>query len=182
MTHTPASTFHQYCTWALTKEKPGLARAQRVDHGIIGLAGEVGEFLDAIKKNMIYEQPYNLAHICEELGDCLFYLTILCACNPDVVEITPVLPYEPTDSLDAVLELVTICERVRISLRVPRVSTSDLRHQLGLIQWLAHEYNLTLVDVMRANQEKLERRYKDGYSNEAAAARADKTEEKGHAS
>lgn len=43
-------------------------------HGAIGVAGEAGEFLDAVKKHVIYGQPLNLENAIEELGDIEFYL------------------------------------------------------------------------------------------------------------
>lgn len=182
MNHTPATTFPAYCTWARTKEKPGLPRNLRIDHGVIGLVGEIGEFLDAIKKNFIYEQPLNQKLIREELGDALFYLTLLVDCDTSGEEITPVLIYESVDTLAFAMDVIDHCDIARIRLRASMAAHSSLRHILGCLQWLAHEYNLTLVECMQANQEKLEIRYKDGYSNEAAAARADKAEERGHAS
>lgn len=43
-------------------------------HGAIGVAGEAGELLDAVKKHVIYGQPLNLKNAIEELGDIEFYL------------------------------------------------------------------------------------------------------------
>lgn len=46
-------------------------------HAAVGIAGEAGELLDAVKKVHIYGQaqtPENLANIVEELGDLEFYM------------------------------------------------------------------------------------------------------------
>ena len=43
-------------------------------HCIIGLSGEVGELLDAIKKAVIYREPLDDINVLEELGDIEFYL------------------------------------------------------------------------------------------------------------
>jgi NTP pyrophosphatase (non-canonical NTP hydrolase) len=46
-------------------------------HAAVGVAGEAGELLDAVKKVHIYGQaqtPENLANIVEELGDLEFYM------------------------------------------------------------------------------------------------------------
>lgn len=174
MKHTPATTFPAYCMWARTKEKPGLPRNLRIDHGVIGLVGEIGEFLDAIKKNFIYEQPLNQKLIREELGDALFYLTLLVDCDTSGEEISPIMIYESVDVLACTMDMIEHIDTARIRLRAGNPSRSTLNHILACLQWLAHEYNLTLVECMQANQEKLEIRYKDGYSNKAAAARADK--------
>lgn len=43
-------------------------------HLIIGISGEAGELLDAVKKKVIYRQPLDTANLLEELGDLEFYL------------------------------------------------------------------------------------------------------------
>lgn len=43
-------------------------------HCALGLVGEGGELADAIKKELIYKKPIDLANITEELGDAFFYL------------------------------------------------------------------------------------------------------------
>ena len=42
-------------------------------HMALGLAGEAGEILDAVKKHVIYNQPLDLANVREELGDIEFF-------------------------------------------------------------------------------------------------------------
>jgi NTP pyrophosphatase (non-canonical NTP hydrolase) len=46
-------------------------------HMALGLAGEVGELVDAIKKHTIYEQKLDEHNVLEELGDIEFYLSHL---------------------------------------------------------------------------------------------------------
>ncbi|MNC03918.1 hypothetical protein D3C81_1694380 [compost metagenome] len=53
---------------SLTPEKAHLL------HMAIGIAGEAGELLDAIKKYVIYNKEPDLANIVEELGDLEFYM------------------------------------------------------------------------------------------------------------
>jgi NTP pyrophosphatase (non-canonical NTP hydrolase) len=43
-------------------------------HMAIGVCGEAGELLDAIKKRVIYRKPLDLDNVREELGDIEFYL------------------------------------------------------------------------------------------------------------
>lgn len=74
-----------YKAWALTKERKGYdAVADRVKkpetgqllHGAIGLAGEAGELLDAVKKHVLYGKELDKANVLEELGDALWYIAI----------------------------------------------------------------------------------------------------------
>lgn len=43
-------------------------------HMAVGVSGEAGELLDAIKKSAIYCKPLDLQNVIEELGDIEFYL------------------------------------------------------------------------------------------------------------
>lgn len=61
--------------------KPGEVIAAEIDgqdahlmHMAIGISGEAGELLDAIKKKVIYRKPLDLVNVIEELGDLEFYL------------------------------------------------------------------------------------------------------------
>jgi len=49
---------------------------EKVDmiHAVLGISGEAGELLDAIKKHVIYGQPLDLDNVIEELGDLEFYM------------------------------------------------------------------------------------------------------------
>ena len=85
-------------------------------HMSVGVSGEAGELLDAIKKHCVYQKPIDLNNVMEEAGDILFYLT-------------------------------------------------------GIL----NELDMTLEECIKANMEKLSKRYPQGsYSNNAAIARADK--------
>ena len=44
-------------------------------HMAIGISGEAGELLDAIKKAAIYRKPLDIHNVKEEIGDVLFYIT-----------------------------------------------------------------------------------------------------------
>lgn len=50
---------------------PGRANAL---HMAVGVSGEAGELLDAVKKYVIYDKPVDRANIIEELGDLEFYM------------------------------------------------------------------------------------------------------------
>ena len=84
-------------------------------HMAMGVSGEAGELLDAVKKAVIYRKPLDAENIREEAGDILFYLT-------------------------------------------------------GLLNAISANAS----EVIAANMAKLSKRYPDGYSNVAAAERADK--------
>ena len=43
-------------------------------HMVVGISGEAGELLDAIKKATIYNKELDVANVIEELGDLEFYM------------------------------------------------------------------------------------------------------------
>ena len=43
-------------------------------HMCMGLSGETGELIDAIKKAVMYRKPLDMDNVIEELGDIEFYL------------------------------------------------------------------------------------------------------------
>lgn len=43
-------------------------------HMAIGVSGEAGELLDAVKKHVIYDKPLDVENCVEEIGDKLFYM------------------------------------------------------------------------------------------------------------
>ena len=53
----------------LTPEKADLL------HMAIGVSGEAGELLDAVKKAVIYNKEMDLENVIEELGDLEFYMS-----------------------------------------------------------------------------------------------------------
>lgn len=51
-------------------------------NGVLGLTGEAGEVSDLIKKSIFHEKGIDLEHLKKELGDCAWYLAIICdACG-----------------------------------------------------------------------------------------------------
>lgn len=48
--------------------------AAMLNHAAMGVAGEAGELIDAIKKHTVYGKPLDRENIIEELGDLRFYI------------------------------------------------------------------------------------------------------------
>lgn len=47
-------------------------------HATLGISGEAGELLDAVKKSFIYNKPLDVENLREEIGDCFWYLALMC--------------------------------------------------------------------------------------------------------
>lgn len=72
---------YNYNAMVAALAKPGAAIVESLDpekahllHMAIGIAGEAGELLDAIKKHVIYNKVIDLKNVVEELGDLEFYM------------------------------------------------------------------------------------------------------------
>ncbi len=59
---------------ALEKVNYSLNLNDRLLEGVMGLCGETGEVMDIVKKYMWQGHQLNLGHLCEELGDVLWYI------------------------------------------------------------------------------------------------------------
>ena len=77
-------------------------------HCAVGISGEAGELLDAIKKQWVYGKPLDRENAIEELGDIEFYAqalrTILGVTREEIIaanvdKLTKRYPVEYTDAL-----------------------------------------------------------------------------------
>lgn len=74
-------TFEVYPQFVSSRAKPLGNVVLDLLHGAVGISGEAGENLDAIKKCWIYNKPLDeavIANIREECGDALFYIQHIC--------------------------------------------------------------------------------------------------------
>lgn len=73
------SVFEDHAALVKRTCKPGIAivlvasEAHAV-HMALGIAGEAGELVDAIKKHAIYSKPLDVENVVEELGDIEWYM------------------------------------------------------------------------------------------------------------
>lgn len=68
----PPVTYEQFVC-KLVKEM--VSSDSNLIHMALGIAGEAGELVDAIKKHVIYGKPLDWENVTEELGDLEFYMT-----------------------------------------------------------------------------------------------------------
>ena len=53
------------------------SRTLNLLHAAVGISGEAGELLDAVKKHWAYEKPLDFGNVVEELGDLEFYMAAM---------------------------------------------------------------------------------------------------------
>ena len=67
-------TLDDYANFVRSRAKDMGDDTLNLVHMVLGIAGESGELVDAVKKSFAYNKPLDLANIHEELGDILFYV------------------------------------------------------------------------------------------------------------
>jgi NTP pyrophosphatase (non-canonical NTP hydrolase) len=79
---------NKYLGWAITKDRNGQQYADwhgrlvelrqlKVLHAAMGVTGEAGELMDAIKKYTLYGKPLDVENVKEELGDLCWYMSLM---------------------------------------------------------------------------------------------------------
>lgn len=63
--------------WEPVKERLQETKTVRLLHGSMGAATESSEMLDAIKKHVFYGKPLDLVNMREEIGDLLWYVSVM---------------------------------------------------------------------------------------------------------
>jgi NTP pyrophosphatase (non-canonical NTP hydrolase) len=67
-----------YQTMAMRTAKP-MKPDDDLMHAALGLAGEAGEFADAVKKYLVYGKPLDKDNAIEEIGDIMWFCALACA-------------------------------------------------------------------------------------------------------
>ena len=65
---------YEYRDFVASRMKPMETLQADLIHMTLGVAGEAGELVDAIKKHWAYGKPLDVGNVVEELGDLLFYI------------------------------------------------------------------------------------------------------------
>lgn len=76
-------TLNDYMDLALRTAAPGTEH-ETLTHAALGLAGEAGEFADAVKRQVVYGRPHDRENLKEEIGDLLWY----CALAADAIGVS----------------------------------------------------------------------------------------------
>ena len=172
----------------------GKVDADQWEHlSCFGLAGETGEVVEMVKKHQFHGKPLASTSFHMELGDVLWYLNFLAHHHPsshglyEVANVSYFADFElgfsalRTDP-DVLMgmgaaHLITNVGKIVAQLYFkepwtagPRELQVHMRGVLWSIAALAHVTGSDLESVARLNNEKLRKRYPNGFSIEAAQA------------
>lgn len=172
-----------YTIAALKTLRPQTAQEQRLN-GALGMVTESGEIADALKRHIYYDKELDVANLIEECGDCMWYATVL-ADSTSGITFHYRLHMMPVRNIESLVRasgaLSHNSSRMYFALSrgtCPQWSNYDqCLMELGRILDYCH---CLFEDCANQNIAKLMKRYPEGFSSEAATARADKSEDKSH--
>lgn len=155
----------------------------------LGLAGEVGEVVDLLKKAWGHGHPLDSEKLKKELGDSIWYVVAL-ALQFDI-GIERITPRRLIDDIGSAqrgqrpLLIVELVSRVvhkaggfwyhdaGLDMRFPERFARELRNVFDQLEQLGLEHGLSLAEILQANVDKLRLRYPEGFSTAASIARVD---------
>ena len=152
--------------------KPFPDKQDRINHALVGMLGEVGELIDVHKREWIYEQPFDLLNIIEELGDFYFYFTML-----KNEFRAPERNYYPIRKVHFEMLVFKIAGDLSFMYEIDDPETMEfyIDEVEGIYLNILAELRISQYDILTHNISKLQKRYPNAsYSNEDAIARADK--------
>lgn len=178
------TTLANYQSLALRTEKPLPTRHERLEHALLGLITETGEIATEVKRMAIYGKPLDderRAHIAEEIGDVMWYLAIASDTVGANIFLCQRVVFPPLSAANLVFVLARVNGRLVDALadygfreELPDAIHAELRIAFDTLAAVAEMIGIPLVQIAAANIAKLQARFPDAYSNEAAEARADK--------
>lgn len=192
MSNTTIITLKSYEVAALrTSSMTEVDKDTLVGTYLFGLSGEKGEVLDLLKKHIGHKHELDLNLLSKEIGDTLWYVV----CLGHLLE-TPFSSLFQVENLDAIVEEVEYLRRPgdlqvfklgnqltilagRITAIVDNGHTTSEKDKLrthfvefvGYLALIANYYGLSLRDIADKNNQKLLKRYPEGFSSEASKNR-----------
>jgi NTP pyrophosphatase (non-canonical NTP hydrolase) len=180
-----------YQALALRTEKPLPTRDARLHHAALGIDTETGEIATEIKRIAIYGKAFDdvnkdgktiRAHVAEEIGDTFWYVAIAAAATDTdfFADVLPTLqPYEDLANVDLdhiAFALASASGRFAEAVVEghSEMAAECLKRLGNILLDLSALIGIPLNVILADNIAKLQARYPDAYSNEAAEARADK--------
>lgn len=174
------TAFEEHVTARFTKPETG---AGRLKHAALGIVTEIGELLDPVKANWIYNRELNRENLVEEGGDILFYVVAAGLQMEIPMQEIVFFTHGITRARDLDDVLVS---GGRASSAAGALLTNAVKQAVGvrvlLAEILANTlrvlafYSITLEEIMAHNVAKLAKRYPLGFTEAAANARADKAQ------
>ena len=169
-----------YQQFALRTASPG---HDNIKHASCGLVTEVAELVDSFKRHWFYGTELDLVNIKEEVGDVLWYLAIgNDALGVPMDNFSGLLTKEVASDEEVLARLVRKASDIFFfynSWQEKEGLPQDFNDLLGYLRMLCNNYGIDINQCAQDNITKLQKRYPDNFTQEAALNR-DKENELSH--
>lgn len=171
--------FVEYSPRALVTAKP-LPHKEQVDHALLGMITEMGEFADCVKSYIIRGKPFDEVNAGEELADICWYLNLYChekrihpAVLDDALAETKLAEtkYDKAALMKATLLLASMINGALliddVGIRGGVTDQQVVVEAIHIMALVAAISNVDIYTFLERNILKLEDRYKSGKFTEA---------------
>jgi NTP pyrophosphatase (non-canonical NTP hydrolase) len=137
------------------------------DYALLGLAGETGEFLDALKKRHWHVADVPSDKLIEEAGDVMWYVALIASQGHAVGSPDAVYAYrrgaEPLQTWLGDMARKIVHELGRASSHVAAGGQWYAGRLVEMVSSILDEHGLSMADALTANRAKLAWRHGEGY-------------------
>lgn len=170
----------EYKDFVKQSEKGTLQTLDRINHAMFGMAGEIGECIDCIKKVIFHGHEYDSRIFLNELGDFLWYCTLFAISYEEKYKVN--LSYFKNDLIDMskhnvksenygqshLFTILTDTASIVVNLNKREIFTEYMLVALieeifYNIEALCYINNINLYDLMCININKIRKRYPNGF-------------------
>lgn len=170
----------EYKEFVKQSEKGTLQTLDRINHAIFGMAGEIGECIDCIKKVIFHGHKYDSRIFLNELGDFLWYSTLFAMCYEEKYEVN--LSYFENDLIDMskhnvksenygrlhLFGIFTDIAGIIVYLKKEEMFTEHIlagliEEMYYNIEALCYINGINIYDLMDINVKKVRKRYPNGF-------------------
>lgn len=146
-------SFENYQKLAMRTAKAMPSYNDDLHHAALGMAGEAGEFADAVKKFTVYNKPLDISNAIEELGDLLWYIalaanslatTVEDIARANIVKLKVRYPDKYTDEL-AVVRLDKV-ESTPMAIHWDKLPVNDNNHYVAIVSGVTYRTPLDSKD------------------------------------
>lgn len=172
--------FEPYLQTVLKRASPMPSDKQLI-HAQLGMLTEVGELVDAFKREMAYGKPLDAVNIVEEIGDVFWYFVLYCyekridmRTLDDVITASADLPdgREPNEMVLRTLGLSVAMLATEDLTKMARAEVlNGAEATMLILMGLLQRFGSSVDACLDINDAKLEKRYQAKFSAQAALNR-----------
>lgn len=148
---------------------PDLGIELNIMHMKLGIITEIGETLDIFKKNLAYNKPIDMVNLGEELADILWYVVNEAAFNKLSITILNEPLYGYVEKHTEQERIYDTC--IYLMTYLSHREQYNSQKLINILQQICAIWEIDFFQILTNNIAKLQVRYPDKFTNEAALNR-----------